>query len=213
MQATGFKRRDVLRAVAAGAAVYGTVGHAQGSWPTKPVTMIVPFPAGGGTDAFARPMAAQFTKLSGKSLDDLRRLPFTTKEDLRNNYPLGYLAIPRREVARFHGSSGSTGRPTFVAYSKSDMNNWADLCARWRDSLKACAPALTVRRNYPYAGKGDGLTAWFRRHLPPDAYVGIELEINQKHVLTPSRRWTALRQVIVDSLRRALASCREGVAE
>ena len=66
-----------------------------------------------------------------KSLDDLRRLPFTTKEDLRNNYPLGYLAIPRREVARFHGSSGSTGRPTFVAYSKSDMNNWADLCARF----------------------------------------------------------------------------------
>jgi tripartite-type tricarboxylate transporter receptor subunit TctC len=68
MQATGFKRRDVLRAVAASAAVYGTMGHAQSTWPTKPVTMIVPFPAGGGTDAFARPMAAQFTKLSGKSL-------------------------------------------------------------------------------------------------------------------------------------------------
>jgi predicted N-formylglutamate amidohydrolase len=89
----------------------------------------------------------------------------------------------------------------------------ADLCARWQASLKACAPALTVRRNYPYAGKGDGLTAWFRRHLPPDAYVGIELEINQKHIVTPSRRWTALRQVIVDSLRRALAMRREGVAE
>lgn len=68
MQAQGFKRRDVLRAVAAGAAVYGTAGHAQSTWPSKPVTMIVPFPAGGGTDAFARPMAAQFTKLSGKSL-------------------------------------------------------------------------------------------------------------------------------------------------
>lgn len=66
-----------------------------------------------------------------KTLDDLRRLPFTTKADLRNNYPLGYLAIPRREVARFHGSSGSTGKPTFVAYSKSDMTNWADLCARF----------------------------------------------------------------------------------
>ena len=66
-----------------------------------------------------------------RSLDDLRRLPFTTKEDLRNNYPLGYLAIPREEVARFHGSSGSTGKPTFVAYSKNDMVNWADLCARF----------------------------------------------------------------------------------
>lgn len=68
MQANGFNRRDVLRAVAASAAVYGTVGHAQSAWPSKPVTMIVPFPAGGGTDAFARPMAAQFTKLAGKSL-------------------------------------------------------------------------------------------------------------------------------------------------
>ncbi len=65
-----FNRRDVLRAAVAGAAVYGTgsAAHAQSTWPTKPVTMIVPFPAGGGTDAFARPMAAQFTRLSGKSL-------------------------------------------------------------------------------------------------------------------------------------------------
>jgi len=68
MQANGFNRRDVLRAAAASAAVYGTVGHAQSTWPVKPVTMVVPFPAGGGTDAFARPLAAQFTKLSGKSL-------------------------------------------------------------------------------------------------------------------------------------------------
>jgi tripartite-type tricarboxylate transporter receptor subunit TctC len=63
-----FTRRDVLRAATAGVAVYGTVGHAQSAWPSKPVTMIVPFPAGGGTDAFARPLAAQFTKLSGKAL-------------------------------------------------------------------------------------------------------------------------------------------------
>ncbi len=61
-------RRDVLRAAAAGAALYSTVGHAQATWPSKPVTMIVPFPAGGGTDAFARPMGAQFTRLTGKSL-------------------------------------------------------------------------------------------------------------------------------------------------
>jgi len=61
-------RRDILRAAMAGAALYTTAGHAQSTWPTKPVTMIVPFPAGGGTDAFARPMAAQFARLSGKSL-------------------------------------------------------------------------------------------------------------------------------------------------
>jgi tripartite-type tricarboxylate transporter receptor subunit TctC len=61
-------RRDVLRAAAAGAAVYATGAHAQAGWPTKPVTMIVPFPAGGGTDAFARPMSAQFARLTGRQL-------------------------------------------------------------------------------------------------------------------------------------------------
>jgi tripartite-type tricarboxylate transporter receptor subunit TctC len=61
-------RRDILRTAVAGAALYSTGGYAQSTWPSKPVTMIVPFPAGGGTDAFARPMAAQFTRLSGKSL-------------------------------------------------------------------------------------------------------------------------------------------------
>ena len=82
----------------------------------------------------------------------------------------------------------------------------SDLCARWKASLKACAPNFTVRRNYPYAGKGDGLTAWFRQRLPPSAYVGIELEINQKYVSGAEPRWTAVRQAIVDSLRRALTS-------
>lgn len=83
-----------------------------------------------------------------------------------------------------------------------------DLCARWQASLRASAPALTVRRNYPYAGKGDGLTAWLRRRLPPEAYVGIELEVNQKHVFGAGRQWSALRQVILESLRGALASRR-----
>ncbi|MDB5943676.1 MAG: tctC [Ramlibacter sp.] len=63
------KRRQVLGAAAAGAAAFSTPGWAQGSsWPTKPVMMVVPFPAGGGTDAFARPLAAQFAKQTGKQL-------------------------------------------------------------------------------------------------------------------------------------------------
>jgi predicted N-formylglutamate amidohydrolase len=82
----------------------------------------------------------------------------------------------------------------------------ADFCGRWKTALKACAPYLTVRRNYPYAGKGDGLTAWFRRRLPPVAYVGIELEINQKHIIRAGRHWTELRKVIIESLYRALAN-------
>ena len=78
-----------------------------------------------------------------------------------------------------------------------------ELCARWKASLAGLAPELRVRRNYPYAGKGDGLTSHLRLRFPPGAYVGIELEINQSIVLAAGRRWTALRRVLVDSLRSA----------
>ncbi len=66
-----------------------------------------------------------------KTLDDLRRLPFTTKADMRENYPLGLCAVPRAELARIHGSSGTTGVPTFVGYTKQDLRTWAGLCARF----------------------------------------------------------------------------------
>jgi phenylacetate-CoA ligase len=62
---------------------------------------------------------------------DVRRLPFTVKDDLRRNYPLGLLAVPRAEVARVHGSSGTTGKPTFVAYTKKDLDTWSGLVARF----------------------------------------------------------------------------------
>jgi phenylacetate-CoA ligase len=66
-----------------------------------------------------------------RSLDDLRALPFTTKEDLRQNHPLGFLTVPRSELARIHGSSGTTGKPTFVAYTAGDLDTWSGLCARF----------------------------------------------------------------------------------
>jgi phenylacetate-CoA ligase len=74
---------------------------------------------------------AKLTPDDLKSPDDLRRLPFTTKEDLRRHYPLGFLAVPREQIARIHGSSGTTGKPTFVAYTAEDRALWADLCARF----------------------------------------------------------------------------------
>jgi predicted N-formylglutamate amidohydrolase len=89
----------------------------------------------------------------------------------------------------------------------------ADLCECWKASLQVCAPDFTVRRNYPYAGKGDGLTTWFRRRLPPGAYVGIELEVNQKHFVRTGGHWTAMRKVIVESLCSALASRRPGISD
>lgn len=65
-----------------------------------------------------------------KSLDDLKRLPFTLKSDLRDNYPFGMFAVPKEEIVRVHASSGTTGKPTVVGYTKRDIANWADLMAR-----------------------------------------------------------------------------------
>ncbi|MBZ0255128.1 phenylacetate--CoA ligase, partial [bacterium] len=66
-----------------------------------------------------------------QSLDDLKRLPITTKQDLREHYPLGFLAVTRDKIARLHGSSGTTGKPTFVAYTQDDLTLWSNLCARF----------------------------------------------------------------------------------
>ena len=65
-----------------------------------------------------------------QTLADVQKLPFTTKEDLRLNYPFGMFAVPMEEVRRIHASSGTTGRPTVVGYTQSDLDNWADLIAR-----------------------------------------------------------------------------------
>ena len=64
------------------------------------------------------------------TLDDLTALPFTTKADLWDHYPWGLLAVPREQVVRVHGSSGTGGRPTLVAYSRGDLELWAEVCAR-----------------------------------------------------------------------------------
>ena len=82
----------------------------------------------------------------------------------------------------------------------------AELCALWKASLAASSPLLRVRRNYPYAGKGDGLTSHLRLRFPAGAYVGIELEVNQKIVVAAGQRWPALRRVLIDSLRTACAA-------
>jgi hypothetical protein len=63
-----------------------------------------------------------------------------------------------------------------------------ELCRHWQAAIREFAPILKVRRNYPYAGKADGLTAHLRRRFPPDEYRGIELEVNQKHVINSGRQ-------------------------
>lgn len=81
-----------------------------------------------------------------------------------------------------------------------------ELCARWLTQIRALAPGLKVRRNYPYAGRSDGLTAYLRRRFPAGVYAGIELEINQKHVFQGGRHWRALRGQVVEAFMRAAAA-------
>ena len=73
----------------------------------------------------------KITPDSIQSVDDIKRLPLTTKADLRDQYPLGMLAVPREDVVRFHGSSGTTGKPTMVAYTANDLSMWTQMCARF----------------------------------------------------------------------------------
>lgn len=65
-----------------------------------------------------------------KSLNDLRKLPFTTKQDLRDNYPYGLFAVGKKELVRVHASSGTTGKPTVVGYTKKDLETWSECVSR-----------------------------------------------------------------------------------
>ena len=75
-----------------------------------------------------------------QSLDDLRRIPFTTKQDLRDQYPTGMLCVPTSEIVRMHCSSGTTGSPVAICHTQNDINAWADLMAR-------CMYMVGVRRD------------------------------------------------------------------
>ncbi len=71
------------------------------------------------------------------SVDDLHRLPFTTKQDLRDNYPFGLFAVPMSEIVRIHASSGTTGKPTVVGYTRHDIATWSEVMARTLTSAGA----------------------------------------------------------------------------
>jgi len=95
-----------------------------------------------------------------KSLSDLARFPFTVKTDLRDNYPFGMFAVPRERLIRLHASSGTTGKPTVVGYTKGDIDNWSDLMAR----SMACAgarPGDIVHNAYGYGLFTGGLGAHY----------------------------------------------------
>jgi phenylacetate-CoA ligase len=95
-----------------------------------------------------------------RSLDDLSRFPFTTKQDLRANYPFGMFAVPRSEVRRLHASSGTTGQPCVVGYTADDLDTWAAVVAR---SIAAAGgrPGDVVHVAYGYGLFTGGLGAHY----------------------------------------------------
>ncbi len=95
-----------------------------------------------------------------KTLADIAKFPFTTKADLRDNYPFGLFAVPREKVARVHASSGTTGKPTVVGYTLGDIDRWADLVAR---SIRAAGgrPGDIVHVAYGYGLFTGGLGAHY----------------------------------------------------
>ena len=94
------------------------------------------------------------------SLADLAKFPFTTKDDLRAAYPFGFLAVPQTDLVRIHASSGTTGKPTVVGYTRRDIETWADLMAR---SIHAAGgrPGMKVHIAYGYGLFTGGLGAHY----------------------------------------------------
>src|ERR1700733_4935410 len=100
-----------------------------------------------------------------KDLSDLAKFPFTSKSDLRDNYPFGMFAVPREQVARVHASSGTTGRPTVVGYTAADIDTWANVMAR---SIRAAGgrPGHIVHVAYGYGLFTGGLGAHYGAEKP-----------------------------------------------
>lgn len=95
-----------------------------------------------------------------KRIEDLAKFPFTTKHDLRDNYPFGLFAVPQEKIARIHASSGTTGKPTVVGYTKTDIDIWSGLMAR---SIRASGgrPGMKVHVSYGYGLFTGGLGAHY----------------------------------------------------
>ncbi|RSM77915.1 phenylacetate--CoA ligase [Amycolatopsis sp. WAC 01375] len=95
-----------------------------------------------------------------KALEDLAKFPFTTKQDLRDNYPFGMFAVPEAQVSRIHASSGTTGKPTVVGYTSEDIDTWATVMAR---SIRAAGgrPGDKVHVAYGYGLFTGGLGAHY----------------------------------------------------
>lgn len=149
-----------------------------------------------------------------------RGTPVTVRKEILEKYYLPYRNQVEAEIAEaiargsrvIHVASHSFTPVLDGAVRSADIgflydparSGEVELCRRWQEQLSALAPGLKVRRNYPYAGKSDGLTAYLRRRFPAGVYIGIELEINQKHVLNGGRHWRDVRGWVIETFGRVI---------
>lgn len=116
-----------------------------------------------------------------QQLSDLSKFPFTTKQELRDSYPFGLFAVPQKKIARIHGSSGTTGKPTVVGYTKSDISNWGNLVAR---SMRASGtrPGDMVHIAYGYGLFTGGLGAHYGAERLGATVVPVSGGMTQRQV-------------------------------
>jgi phenylacetate-CoA ligase len=117
-----------------------------------------------------------------KSLDDLPRLPFTHKTDLREHYPFGLFAVPRDQIVRIHASSGTRGKPTVVGYTRGDLGVWAEVMARTL-ALAGVKPGMVVHNAYGYGLFTGGLGFHIGAELLGCMVIPISGGLTQRQVL------------------------------
>ncbi|MBY8863768.1 phenylacetate--CoA ligase [Nocardia sp. CA2R105] len=157
-----------------------------------------------------------------KQLSDVAKFPFTTKSDLRANYPFGMFAVPQERISRVHASSGTTGQPTVVGYTETDLNNWADLIAR---SLRAggVRPTDKVHIAYGYGLFTGGLGAHYGAERYGCTVIPMSGGMTERQVqliedfrpdaimVTPSYMLTILDSMLDKGIDPAATSLRVGV--
>jgi phenylacetate-CoA ligase len=157
-----------------------------------------------------------------RELSDLARFPFTLKDDLRAHYPFGLFAVPREQLVRLHASSGTTGRPTVVGYTRGDIENWARLVAR---SLRAAGarPGDLLHNAYGYGLFTGGLGAHYGAEYLGCTVVPMSGGQTQKQVqlicdlrpdiimVTPSYMLALVEEFVRQGLDPANTSLRIGV--
>ena len=157
-----------------------------------------------------------------KTLEDLARFPFTTKDDLRENYPYGMFAVPQEQVVRLHASSGTTGKPTVVGYTQRDIDTWANLVAR---SIRAAGghPGDIVLVSYGYGLFTGGLGSHYGAERLGCTVIPMSGGQTEKQVqliqdlqptiimVTPSYMLTICEQFTRQGLDPAACSLRVGI--